>query len=57
VKLFTGTTPLIPGTDSLADIEYISLGGMKQCVILRGKSIHNPLLLFLHGGPGTPETA
>jgi len=57
MRLFKGTTPPIPGPDSIAAIEEIHLGGMKQCVILRGKNVHDPILLFLHGGPGTPETA
>ncbi len=57
MRLFKGTTPPIPGPDSLAAIEWITLGEIKQAVILRGKSIHNPVILFLHGGPGTPETA
>lgn len=41
-----------PGIDSM---ETIKIGGINQCIYIRGKDRSNPVLLFLHGGPGTPE--
>jgi len=41
-----------PGIDSM---ETVKIGGINQCIYIRGKDINNPVLLFLHGGPGTPE--
>jgi pimeloyl-ACP methyl ester carboxylesterase len=44
---------LVPG--SIAEINYISLGGVDQWVMLRGESVNNPPLILLHGGPGFTE--
>ncbi len=36
-------------------IERLTLGGLTQWISLRSNNIRNPLLLFLHGGPGTAQ--
>jgi pimeloyl-ACP methyl ester carboxylesterase len=40
--------------DSLVTLEKISLGGINQWISIRAKNVQNPILLYLHGGPGTP---
>ena len=39
---------------SVASLEWIKLGGIRQSILIRGMNISSPLLLFLHGGPGMP---
>jgi pimeloyl-ACP methyl ester carboxylesterase len=46
------STPPLPG--GVAALDTVSLGGDEQWVLARGRSDANQVLLFLHGGPGTP---
>lgn len=45
---------IVPG--SIAGFKRIELCGNSQAVLIRGKNIDNPIVLFLHAGPGLSET-
>lgn len=60
--LLPGATPTISrrkrSARSLASLEQIQIGGADQWILIRSEDIvTNPILLILHGGPGTSELA
>ena len=40
---------------AISVIEKIPINGIDQYLVIRGENAEKPVLLFLHGGPGSPE--
>jgi hypothetical protein len=41
--------------DAVDEGRYVVIGGIEQWITIRGENRDNPVLLFLHGGPGDAE--
>lgn len=44
-----------PLADSLSEKIHIQINGVEQGMFIKSRNIQNPVLLFVHGGPGMPE--
>src|SRR5229473_4804040 len=41
----------IHSPDGIDSVQRVSIGGIDQWIEVRGESVKNPILLFIHGGP------
>ena len=56
IGIFPSSESTHTNDGSINEKLYIDLGGTKQYVEITGKSANDPILLFIHGGPGWPQT-
>lgn len=62
MSIFSAYTPAFKDAggnilkNSISEMRMLPLGGTKQSVIIRGENRNAPVLLLVHGGPGSAET-
>ncbi|MBI9099789.1 MAG: alpha/beta fold hydrolase [Spirochaetaceae bacterium] len=57
---FVYTPPFIDAegkilSGSISEFRRVEIGGYSQAILIRGSSVENPVLLYLHAGPGMSE--
>lgn len=52
---FPTWTPKIKGKNSISTLEQVEINGTKLEVMIRGVDRSNPIIIFVHGGPGCSE--
>jgi L-proline amide hydrolase len=53
--LFPTWTPGIEGKDSVSVYDQVSINGTNHQLMIRGADKNNPIIIFVHGGPGYSE--
>ncbi|KPN94443.1 alpha/beta fold hydrolase [Lysinibacillus sp. ZYM-1] len=53
--LFPTWTSSIRGTNSISTLEQVEINGSSHEMMIRGQNKDNPVIIFVHGGPGCSE--
>ena len=53
--VFPTWTSQIKGKNSISTLEQIEINGSSHEIMIRGKDKNNPVIIFVHGGPGSSE--
>lgn len=46
---------LVQTRNGVLEDKYVTLGGQEQYILIRGNNIDNPVIVYLHGGPTSPD--
>ncbi|MBX4261058.1 alpha/beta hydrolase [Clostridium estertheticum] len=55
VLFFPTWTTNIKGKNSISVLEQVKINGSNHEIMIRGNDMNNPVIVFVHGGPGCPE--
>lgn len=54
-RLITWTGIRITGANGVDEGVYVPIGGQEQYLLIRGGDVSNPVVIWLHGGPSSPD--
>ncbi|REB11496.1 alpha/beta hydrolase [Sporosarcina sp. BI001-red] len=54
--IFPTWTSNIKGDNSISTLEQVKINGTDHEIMIRGTNKNNPIIIVVHGGPGSPET-
>jgi len=54
LALSPGTLPAPDGPEGVSEKVFADINGVRQGMFLRGRDRDNPVILYVHGGPGVP---
>ena len=55
-RIITKEKYKVEGENSICESTYVDINGLEQYILIKGKDINNPVILWLHGGPGSPDS-
>ena len=55
-RMINGSHYRIDTPDGIQEDAYVEIGGIEQFMQIRSEDLNNPVVLWLHGGPGFPLT-
>lgn len=55
IRNYTAAANFIDRSKGIDEGIFVTLGGQEQYLLIRGRDIHNPVIIWLHGGPAGPD--
>lgn len=53
---FNYITSFIHTDKGVDEGRYVTLGGQEQYLLIKGQNVENPVIIYLHGGPSSPDS-
>lgn len=56
VRNYNGIKGCVHSSNGIEEEGYVDLCGQKQYCLIRGENVDNPVIIWVHGGPASPDT-
>lgn len=56
VRNYNAIRGCVHSSSGIEEEGYIDLCGQKQYYLIRGENVNNPVIIWIHGGPASPDT-
>lgn len=56
IRNYNAIRGCVHSSNGIEEDGYIDLCGQKQYYLIRGENINNPVIIWIHGGPASPDT-